>query len=728
MIEITFLDEGQGYYPRIRWGEGQADCLTIPAPVTAHYLNRGSRAMNYRSVTKVRDSEWNAEAEWEDAGYRFRIRDCWSAEGARAVLTRRFQADKSEGDGAPADGIQLQIRAAIPSDSGRTWRFALPATHYSDPAPLSAFRETKVFMEDRLTYPTVIGYQPEEKRYFALGRVSLPAASEAPRRTAVKENRYLQKTEVGSVGYAGGGEVVLQAYWPYYEGERSVALNAGRIPVSAYYPLEEQSMEMELSYDLRFGQEETFADAVYGVFKEYAELNPPQPVELPFSLEDSIEYRRVSLRRSYRELENGGAGFFFHFDPRHGYGSQPSGFGTSFNNIPHESYTRILEYGFTGRQLNAAYSLAKSDGGEWIERGRKVIQFFVDRMPMPSGFLYSLYDIENDKPFASFGEEGAPKLHYISHGNTPGNYLRTMVEPAFDLLLCYQLYASLGIEEPSWWETTRSFADFLLNVQNGDGSWYRAFEPDGTPLKNAEGFGHDEFSSKSASSIPILYLIAMGRQAGEAGRKYLDAARKAGDYVLETYVPLDHYLGGTLDNPNVIDKEAAQYTCAALYGLYKLTGEQRYLEGSVRAGKIFVTWNYVWNAPCLPGTDLHRVRFKTVGNGGINSIWGGGVVDIYSLFHIEELDRVGEETGEEFFRRMAEWIAVGTQQVLSHPGDLMGFTDLGMQPEGFGVCNQGIDEGMIAKGDIWGTLGWIYSAGIYGLGRYLESRGARESV
>jgi hypothetical protein len=71
---------------------------------------------------------------------------------------------------------------------------------------------------------------------------------------------------------------------------------------------------------------------------------------------------------------------------------------------------------------------------------------------------------------------------------------------------------------------------------------------------------------------------------------------------------------------------------------------------------------------------------------------------------------------------MAEWIAIGTQQLLSHPGDLMGFTDLGMQPEGFGICNQGIDEGMIAKGDIWGTLGWIYSAGIFGLGKYLESR------
>ena len=130
----------------------------------------------------------------------------------------------------------------------------------------------------------------------------------------------------------------------------------------------------------------------------------------------------------------------------------------------------------------------------------------------------------------------------------------------------------------------------------------------------------------------------------------------------------------------------------------------------------------------MPGTDLDRAGFRTVGTGGINSIWGGGGVDIYSLFHIEELDELGAVAGEPFFRRMAEWIAIGTQQLLSHPGDRMGFADIGMQPEGFGICDQGVDEGMIAKGDIWGTLGWIYSAGIYGLGKYLAARDKRETV
>lgn len=724
MIKMIFLEE-QGHFPQIQWGDGAAEQrLTVHQPITARFLDQTTIGMNYRLASQISPAEWQAEAEWTHAGYRFEIEDRWTVESNRVVLHRSLKAQADQ-PGEKSNGLQLQLRAGILDSSKGEWRFCAPATHYSEPGKLDTFTEAKVYMEDRLTYPVILGYQPASERSIALGRVKLPKVTNAPRRTAAKESCYLQETEVGSLGYSvnDGNEVILQAFWPYHEGDRSVALDAKRTPVSAYYPLEGKVFEMDLAYDFRIGQAETFADAVYSTFKAYAVLQSPKPVELPFTLDQSIEYRNVSLRNSYRELAGGGAGFFFHFDPRHGYSSEPSGFGTSFNNIPHESYTRILEYGFTGRQINTAYTLAKSDGGEWIEKGRKVTQFFVDRLSTPSGFLYSLFDIEKDKPFASFGEAGAPKLHYISHGDVPGNYLRTMVEPAFDLLLNYQLYASLGTKQTSWLDTTLRFAGFLLKNQNDDGSWYRAYEPDGTPLKNAEGFGNDEFSSKSASSIPILYLIAIGKECGEKGQPFFDAARQAGDYVMKTYVPKDHYLGGTLDNPNVIDKEAAQYTMAALYGLYKLTGDEQYLHGSVRAGKIFATWNYIWNAPHLSGTDLARVQFQTVGTGGINSIWGGGVVDIYSLFHIGELDRLGAEIGETFFRSMAEWIAIGTQQLLSHPGDLMGFADLGMQPEGFGICNQGIDEGMIAKGDIWGTLGWIYSAGIYGLGKYLENRG-----
>ncbi|CAM3390753.1 hypothetical protein [Marinicrinis lubricantis] len=722
MLKINFQLE-EDYCLKIQ--SDALGALYISSPVEVFYLSGRHQKWQYDELQKVSDRKWEARCSWIEAGYVFRLTDHWEEdEEGRVSLFRRMRTERSEASAPEGmEGIQLRLNLIHPSVADQSWRFSAPAAFYSTEEQRMETGVVRVYMDDRLAYPQIVGYQPNTKAAVSLSRIQLADFAEVPRRKG-KENQYLQATNIGSIGYERQEDYVsFQAYLPYFEGEQSVALDASLTPVSAFYPLEGDSFELTAAYQLHVYRKDHFSEAVYASFKEMAKQQPPQPVSLPFTLEQSIEYRSESLKRSYRELQSGAAGFFFHFDPRYGYESAPSGFGTSFNNIPHDTYTSILEYGFTGRQVNAAYILAKREGAEWLDKGKKVIDFFVDRCVLPSGWMYTLYDLKKDEPFYSFGDPEAPKLHYISQGDVRGNYLRLMVEPAFDLLLSVQLYRQHDRLELDWMEAVRRFADFLLRHQNPDGSWYRAYEPDGTPLMNAAGFGHDDFTAKSASAIPMMFLLSLWQEYPEQGAAYLEAATRAANFVLKTYVEKDHYQGGTLDNPNVIDKEAAQYTTAALYTLYKHTGEEKYLRGSERAAQIFVTWNYIWNAPLLPGTDLHRHGFQTVGNGGINSIWGGGVVDIYSLFFIRELHELGAAVGDSFYEEMAAWIAVGTQQVLSHPGDMMGFADIGMQPEGFGVCNQGLDEGMIAKGDIWGTLGWIYSAGIHGLGLYLEQLG-----
>lgn len=65
---------------------------------------------------------------------------------------------------------------------------------------------------------------------------------------------------------------------------------------------------------------------------------------------------------------------------------------------------------------------------------------------------------------------------------------------------------------------------------------------------------------------------------------------------------------------------------------------------------------------------------------------------------------LGKEAEESFLIEMAEDISIATQQILSWSGDTMGFCDSGMQPEGFGICPQGMDEGMIEReisGELW---------------------------
>ena len=77
--------------------------------------------------------------------------------------------------------------------------------------------------------------------------------------------------------------------------------------------------------------------------------------------------------------------------------------------------------------------------------------------------------------------------------------------------------------------------------------------------------------------------------------------------------------------------------------------------------------------------------------------------------------------GEVQVASLSALAAAGCQQILSYPGEDFGFADAGMQPEGIAFCDQGVDEGLIAKGDTWGGLGWIYTAGTDGMRRYLRS-------
>ena len=95
-------------------------------------------------------------------------------------------------------------------------------------------------------------------------------------------------------------------------------------------------------------------------------------------------------RQNLPGIWSGWSGFFFDFDPEYGYESEPSGFGTSFHTIPHKTYTHILEYGFTGRQLNIALDLAMHSE-DYFRKAERVIDFFVNYCITENGWVYSLY-------------------------------------------------------------------------------------------------------------------------------------------------------------------------------------------------------------------------------------------------------------------------------------------------------------------------------------------------
>jgi hypothetical protein len=148
-------------------------------------------------------------------------------------------------------------------------------------------------------------------------------------------------------------------------------------------------------------------------------LADPQPSPLPVTLEESVQLRLDSAAKTFRVGNSGFAAFVLNFDPEKGYDSEAQAFGASFAEHRMSESREIVEYGFTGRQLNLAYLLAERDPEVWQERGAPVVGSFVDRMTMRTGWVHTLWHGARDRPLFACGDPSGPVMHYLgeSHGH-----------------------------------------------------------------------------------------------------------------------------------------------------------------------------------------------------------------------------------------------------------------------------------------------------------------------
>ena len=693
--------------------------LSLALLLECQYLDGTTDPLVYETVQQS-DGAAACDCRWTREGFSFSLADRWCQTSANKILLeRRIQVKTAETSGVPPkpDGFQLHLKLGL---SPASYRFFAPGMVYS---PDQYAEHTRLsFCDHRLAYPLVAAYNATTRQAICLSRVSLAKFDRRAQRSQ-KEKRFLQSTDIGALGFVPVAASALEAYWPYDEGDTSALLDAQGSPATALYPLED-GVDITLVYEIATFEAEDYADAVFAAFRNAYALAKPQPPQLHFTLQDAIHFRLSSLENTYHEWNSDGAGFVLNFDPEKGYRMQARAFGASFTNHQTGESQDILEYGFTGRQISAAFMLAEYEGGQWVERGRRVLDFFIRHMTQPSGWVFTLYHLRKQRPLYTVGDLDGPVLHYLARANLPGNYTRMMVEAMGDVLLFYQQQRRQGHIHDHWLAACHSFAQFLVRYQNADGSWYRAYTSVGEPLHSGEWFGTSEEAAKSATCIPVPYLLSLADELGMEGEPYREAVRRACSYVLNTTVAQHDYRGGTLDNPNVVDKEAALLTMRALLALYEHSGDKTHLEAAEKAARLAITWNFIWNVPNISETPVGRAEVKSTGWGGINSIWGAGVTDIYSLFFLEELVHLSRLTHQPLYEQIADLIANGTQQILSYPQQSFGFVDVGMQPEGIAFCDQGVDAGLIAKGDIWGGLGWIYTAGTFGLKRYLSAKEA----
>lgn len=357
-----------------------------------------------------------------------------------------------------------------------------------------------------------------------------------------------------------------------------------------------------------------------------------------------------------------------------------------------EGHNMVL--GFTGKNLEAARFLLReaeldsSARGERLRRlGESIIASFLPlKVAPPEGEGFHL---QNGQSVCALGR--------------PEVYLRSFGDDLKALLKAYQREKQQGRECPEWLAWCRSFGNWLLTQQQPGGGFPRSWKP---------GSGEVIAASPNSSYNAVPLLVLLTETTGD--RSYLEAAIRAGDFCWSNGQSQGRFVGGTIDNPDVLDKEAATLSLEAYLHLHQSTRDPKWLARARGAADFAETWIYCWNVPMPADDDDARRHWKrgvsTVGLQLIST--GHSLVDAYMAFDADEFAQLAKLTGDMHYLDVARLLLHNTKNMLALPGRTFDLGEPGWQQEHWSLAPQrgyGLHRG-------W--LPWVATSqlnGIFGL-------------
>ncbi|GEM_PF-196493 len=163
-------------------------------------------------------------------------------------------------------------------------------------------------------------------------------------------------------------------------------------------------------------------------------------------------------------------------------------------------------------------------------------------------------------------------------------FLRTAMDGMEGVLDAYEMALSHGHSKPGWLAFARRFGDWLVNNQNSDGSFYRAYDLSGNPAS----------LSKFNTTVPIRYLARLYEATGDV--KYKTAALAAGELSRTVLFPFGTYVGGTADylHQVIYDKEAGAIALYGYLALFDITQDSKWLTAAKSAADYTETWTFAY--------------------------------------------------------------------------------------------------------------------------------------
>lgn len=318
------------------------------------------------------------------------------------------------------------------------------------------------------------------------------------------------------------------------------------------------------------------------------------------------------------------------------------------------------QLGFVGQQTNIAYQLIRY--GDWendreaYEKGVNILDFWCSRC---------------------ISEIGAPHLWFnppLDEFQPEPYWIRMIGDGMEGMIDAYVYLHKKGDERPVWLKACRSVADWLVKVQNEDGSFYRSYDDNGDMCMD----------SKSNTTAVIRFLIQLYLLTKE--ESYRAAALRAGEWSYENiYLAVD-YRGGTCDNSDVYDKESAIYGVFGFLALYDLTQEHRWLEAACGAADYVATWTYAWSFPIVTGLPVHAFNGRNISGQSLIAT-GHSAADLYMAACSYVFYRLYVYTDDAYYLNFAEFLSKNPQQANDVDGSV-GYTIPGLCHEATAFFDQ----------------------------------------
>lgn len=481
------------------------------------------------------------------------------------------------------------------------------------------------------------------------------------------------------------GYFAIGYHFPCSEGEysyRAETYHEGRKHrwTRRYHPVRD-GFEQPYSVIFRFSNEETFADFYSNTWRWAWQILKPQIVR------QDIELVKQSLIEMLAELVQ--------------VTPERAGIISFRSAVGDEYIENLCVMGFVGRALEVSNYLLKAshetrnpNAGRYRELAYKMMDSFLE-MPLdpPAGEGYHIETGEFCTALELWFEPEEPIAVYLrSYCDGLKTMLKAVLREGPDSYN-YQEYIAYA----------KSFTDWLLTQKNSDGGFPRKWE-------KGTGVIIDSSGLSSFNAVPLLLL--MSEATGDP--KYLGAAVKAADYCWNEGQDEGIFVGGTLDNPNVIDKEAGSLSLEAYLALYEQTNDSKWLERAKKAANFAETWIYAWNVPMPADENDESLHWKrgnsTVGLQLIST--GHSLTDQYMSFDADEYARLGKYSDDPHYLEVAGILLHNTKQMLALPGRSYDLNGPGWQQEHWSIAP------LRGYGSHRDWLPWVSTShlnGIYGL-------------